>query len=225
MHKKGSVSIAMGLLLLAAALLLTLYNLWDARRADIAAQEAVRELKTLISTPTEPAAEPTEGEDPAPETEPATQQTESETQPAPLSAPAAIPESREMPTLELNGYRYIGYLDVASLELSLPVMEQWDYDRLQISPCRFSGNLYDDDMVLCSHNYAQHFQALKYAPIGTELTFTDAEGRVFRYAVASFETLGPHDVALLVSGEWDLTLFTCNTSGQTRCVIRCDRIQ
>ena len=225
MHKKGSVSIAMGLLLLAAALLLTLYNLWDARRADIAAQEAVRELKTLISTPTEPAAEPTEGEDPAPETEPETQQTEQSTQPAPLSAPAAIPESREMPTLELNGYRYIGYLDVPSLALSLPVMEQWDYDRLQISPCRFSGNLYEDDMVLCSHNYAQHFQALKYAPIGTELTFTDAEGRVFRYAVASFETLGPHDVALLVSGEWDLTLFTCNTSGQTRCVIRCDRIQ
>lgn len=215
----------MGLLLLAAALLLTLYNLWDARRADIVAQETVRELKTLISTPTEPAAEPTEGEDPAPETEPETQQTEQSIQPAPLSAPAALPESREMPTLELNGYRYIGYLDVPSLTLSLPVMEQWDYDRLQISPCRFSGNLYEDDMVLCSHNYAQHFQALKYAPIGTELTFTDAEGRVFRYAVASFETLGPHDVALLVSGEWDLTLFTCNTSGQTRCVIRCDRIE
>lgn len=218
MHKKGSVSIAIGLLLLAAALLLTLYNLWDARRADIAAQEAVRELKTMISTPTEPATEPTEGEE-------ITAGTEPETQPAPLSAPAAIVESREMPTLELNGYRYIGYLDVASLELSLPVMEQWDYDRLQISPCRFSGNLYDDDMVLCSHNYAQHFQALKYAPIGTELTFTDAEGRVFRYALSSFETLGPNDVALLVSGDWDLTLFTCNTSGQTRCVIRFDRIE
>ena len=222
MHKKGSVSIAMGLLLLAAALLLTLYNLWDARRADIAAQEAVRELKTLISAPTEP----TEGEDPAPETEAPTRQTEAPTQQTePETRPAPLPESREMPTLELNGYRYIGFLDVASLELSLPVMEQWDYDRLQISPCRFSGNLYEDNMVLCSHNYAQHFQALKYAPIGTELTFTDAEGTVFRYAVASFETLGPHDVELLVSGDWDLTLFTCNTSGQTRCVIRCDRIE
>ena len=212
----------MGLLLLAAALLLTLYNLWDARRADIAAQEAVRELKTLISAPTEP----TEGEDPAPETEAPTRQTEAPTQQTePETRPAHLPESREMPTLELNGYRYIGYLDVASLELSLPVMEQWDYDRLQISPCRFSGNLYEDDMVLCSHNYAQHFQALKYAPIGTELTFTDAEGRVFRYALSSFETLGPNEVAQLVSGDWDLTLFTCNTSGQTRCVIRCDRIE
>lgn len=214
MRKKGSVSIAMGLLLLAAALLLTVYNLWDARRADIAAQAAVQELKTMISDPTEQTAEPTIGEEPP-----------AETQPAPLSAPAAIPESREMPTLELNGYRYIGFVDVASLELSLPVMEQWDYDRLQISPCRFAGNVYEDNMVLCSHNYAQHFQALKYAPIGTELTFTDAEGTVFRYAVSSFETLGPNDVELLVNGDWDLTLFTCNTSGQTRCAIRCDRIQ
>lgn len=220
MHKKGSLLIAIGLLLLAAALLLTVYNLWDARRADIAAQAAVQELKTMIPAPTTPTETtvPTETEEPTAQTEPGTQ-------PAPLSTPAALPESREMPTMELNGYRYIGFVDVASLALSLPVMEQWDYDRLQISPCRFSGNVYEDNMVLCSHNYAQHFQALKYAPIGTELTFTDAEGTVFRYAVSSFETLGPHDVELLVSGDWDLTLFTCNTSGQTRCVIRCDRIQ
>ena len=48
MGKKGSVFIAIGLLLLAAALLLTLYNLWDARRADIVAQETVRELNRQL---------------------------------------------------------------------------------------------------------------------------------------------------------------------------------
>lgn len=50
MRKKGSILIAIGLLLLAAALLLTLYNIWDAHRADVAAQTAVQALKEMIPT-------------------------------------------------------------------------------------------------------------------------------------------------------------------------------
>ena len=51
------------------------------------------------------------------------------------------------------------------------------------------------------------------------------EGTTFRYAVSSFETIGPNDVEGMITGDWDLTLFTCNTSGQTRCAIRCLRIE
>ena len=137
---------------------------------------------------------------------------------------AEIPQDREMPTKLLNGYQYIGVLDVDSLELSLPVMDRWDYERLKVSPCRFAGNVYQDNLVICAHNYAHHFTPLKYVPIGTEVKFTDMEGNTFRYAVSSFETIGPNDVEGMVNGDWDLTLFTCNTSGQTRCAIRCDRI-
>ena len=28
-----------------------------------------------------------------------------------------------------------------------------------------------------------------------------------------------------VTSEWDLTLFTCNTGGQTRCAVRCSRVR
>lgn len=230
MRKKGSVFIALGLLLLAAALALTLFNIWDAHRADVAAQEAVQELRTLIPLQTgEPAPEACQPDiaQPVPETLPSPEEETEETEKSQEQEEiqAIFPQEREMPTVELNGYRYIGVLEVEALELSLPVMEQWDYDRLKISPCRFAGNVYQDDLVICGHNYANHFASLKYAPIGTEVRFTDAEGTVFRYAVASFDTLGHNDVEKLLGGDWDLTLFTCNTSGQTRCVVRCDRIQ
>lgn len=222
MHKKGSFLIAIGLLLLAAALLLTCYNIWDAHRADVAAQTAVQALKTMIPATEQTTTAPTAPEetDPTehPEPEPI-QRTEGE-----IILPGYLQE-REMPTVELNGYQYIGVLDVDSLELSLPVMDQWDYDRLKISPCRFAGNVYQDNLVICAHNYAHHFTPLKYVPIGTEIKFTDAEGNVFRYAVSSFDTVGPNDVERMIYGDWDLTLFTCNTNGQTRCAIRCDRIQ
>ena len=212
MKKKGSVFIAMGLLLLAAALLLTLYNLWDGHRADVAAQAAVSSLKTMLSdirmepTEPEPSEAPTEVQEQAP-TEAQEQAPAAEEAPEETAAPLpALLREREMPTLELEGYNYIGVLEVPDLELSLPVMEQWDYDRLKISPCRFAGNL-------------------KTVPLGTEIRFTDAEGTVFTYAVASFDTVGPNDVERMIHGDWDLTLFTCNTNGQTRCAIRCDRIQ
>ena len=288
MRKKGSILIAIGLLLLAAALLLTLYNIWDAHRADVAAQTAVQALKEMIPTlrtapeqerqPGSPEAvlpdsrEETEGagediqresegetgmkskrealmkstepsrgnsEREIPESLPEKVPEQSQADPRTESEDGAkeatkrltinhffaeIPQDREMPTKLLNGYQYIGVLDVDSLELSLPVMDRWDYERLKVSPCRFAGNVYQDNLVICAHNYAHHFTPLKYVPIGTEVKFTDMEGNTFRYAVSSFETIGPNDVEGMVNGDWDLTLFTCNTSGQTRCAIRCDRI-
>lgn len=285
MRKKGSILIAIGLLLLAAALLLTLYNIWDAHRADVAAQTAVQALKEMIPTlrtapeqerqPGSPEAvlpdsreeteediqresegetgmkskrealmkstEPSRGnsECEIPESLPEKAPGQSQAEPRTESEDGAkeatkrlrinhffaeIPQDREMPTKLLNGYRYIGVLDVDSLELSLPVMDRWDYERLKVSPCRFAGNVYQDNLVICAHNYAHHFTPLKYVPIGTEVKFTDMEGNTFRYAVSSFETIGPNDVEGMVNGDWDLTLFTCNTSGQTRCAIRCDRI-
>lgn len=221
MHKKGSVLIAAGLSLLAASLMLTCYNVWDAHRADVAAQTAVQSLKIMIPAETVPGiqSEPEETQPQLEETEPREESRET------TVAPGAIDGDREMPTVELDGYQYIGVLDVESVELSLPVMDRWDYDRLKISPCRFAGNVYQDNLVICAHNYAQHFTPLKYVPIGTEVKFTDAEGNVFRYAVSSIDTVGPNDVERMIYGDWDLTLFTCNTNGQTRCAVRCDRIQ
>lgn len=221
MHKKGSVLIAMGLLLLAAALLLTAYNIWDGRRADQAAQSALQSLRAQVPglAPTTTLADITQ---PAPQPEEAQAAAET-TEPTELTEPT-LPGQREMPTVEVNGYRYIGELDVPSLELSLPVMEEWDYDRLKIAPCRFSGNVYEDNLVICAHNYPTHFSPLKYAPIGTQIKFTDAEGTEFYYTITSIDTIGPNDVEGMLSGDWDLTLFTCNTSGQTRCTIRCERI-
>lgn len=221
MHKKGSVLIAMGLLLLAAALLLTAYNIWDGRRAGEAAQSALQSLRAQVPglAPTTTLADITQ---PAPQPEEA--QAAAETaEPTELTEPT-LPGQREMPTVEVNGYRYIGELDVPSLELSLPVMEEWDYDRLKTAPCRFSGNVYEDNLIICAHNYPTHFSPLKYAPIGTQVKFTDAEGTEFYYTVTSIETIGPNDIESMLSGDWDLTLFTCNTGGQTRCTIRCERI-
>lgn len=235
MRKKGAILIAMGLLLLAAALLLTVYNIWDGHRADQAAQQTYQALSALIAPGEETTAQTASqtASQPAPQAPTGEPQPTGEPEPTQEPEPTGEPEPtqpsfyahREMPTLELNGYRYIGTLEVEDMELSLPVMEEWDYDRLRISPCRFAGNVYDDDLVICAHNYPNHFSPLKFAPLGTQVKFTDAQGTEFCYAVTSIDTVGPNDVEAMLHGDWDLTLFTCNTNGQTRCAIRCQRVQ
>lgn len=42
----------------------------------------------------------------------------------------------EMPVVMLDGYEYVGYVEIPALELKLPVMSDWDYNRLTLAPCR-----------------------------------------------------------------------------------------
>ena len=134
-------------------------------------------------------------------------------------------QDREMPTIEIDGYRYIGYLEVPDLEMKLPVMEEWDYERLKIAPCRYSGTVYMDDMVIAGHNYRKHFSPLRSLPNGTNINFIDVEGNVYHYEISAVEILNPYQVDYLtdISENWDLTLFTCTIGGQTRHTIRCLR--
>ena len=198
--KKGTWLMTGGLLLIAAALFLTCFNLWDERRATNSAGEALRELEAVRPEEAE-ATEPGEAE---------------------ISAYLLDP-GREMPAVEVDGGRYIGVLEVPSLGLELPVMETWSYPNLRVAPCRYSGSAYQDDMIVAAHNYKTHFGQLKELRPGDEVRFTDTEGNVFRYAVAELETLGKYDVEEMTSGDWDLTLFTCTYGGQSRVTVRCLR--
>lgn len=135
-------------------------------------------------------------------------------------------EEREMPTITIDGYRYIGYISCPYLGLKLPVMDQWDYTRLDISPCRYHGTVYKNDLVIAGHNYITHFSHLRWLDIGTEIDFTDAEGNLYRYRLGSVEILKPDQVDDLIrdSKNWDMTLFTCTLGGRTRYTLRCVRI-
>lgn len=86
------------------------------------------------------------------------------------------------------------------------------------------------DMVICGHNYRSQFGPLRYAGIGMEVYFTSVNGTVYRFVVENRETLQPYEVSRALenyknssreNARWDLTLFTCNLGGATRCVVRC----
>lgn len=57
--------------------------------------------------------------------------------------------------------------------------------------------------------------------IGDSVNFTDMDGNVHSYRVAALETLAPEDVDGMLSGDWNLTLFTCTLGGKSRVTVRC----
>lgn len=128
---------------------------------------------------------------------------------------------REMPAVEIETNRYIGILEIPQWNLSLPIMEEWSDENAKIAPCRYKGSVYQDDMIIAGHNYQSQFGRLRQLPIGAEIKFTDISGTTVRFFVSSIETVLDTQYHEVVSGEWDLTLFTCTYSGTKRNVVRC----
>ncbi len=130
-------------------------------------------------------------------------------------------ESDEMDAVYVDGNWYVGKITIPVLDRDLPVMQQWSYDGLRISPGRYSGSIKTNNLVICGHNNTSHFGTLKYLKDGDEVYFTDVNGDVYSYAVDYIDTLGPYAVEEMTSGDWDLTLFTCTVGGRTRVTVRC----
>lgn len=124
----------------------------------------------------------------------------------------------------IDGHAYIGYLEIPDLGLTLPVMSDWSYAKLQISPCRFSGSLRGEDLVIMAHNYTSHFGFLKTLTEGSQIIFYDMNGVIWEYEVVALDVLPGDAVEEMIAGEYDLTLFTCATNRSHRITIRCDKV-
>lgn len=196
---------AAGLLLIAAALFLTAYHIWDGRRAEHRAKEVVRQLGELTPGPQiggfDREALKTQADAPTDDPEP----------------------KRALSAVEVDGNEYIGILEIPDLGLTLPVMKEWSDAKLRLAPCRYGGSAYLDDFIIAAHNYPQHFGNLNSLEAGDRILFTDVQGNAFSYVVAWTELLDGGAVEEMDRGDWDLTLFTCTLGGKRRVTVRCER--
>jgi sortase A len=133
--------------------------------------------------------------------------------------------SDEMTVKDIDGYGYIGSLSFPTMKLDLPVMETWDYKRLKIAPCRYSGSAKTDNLVIAAHNYSRHFGSLKSLQKGDKVYFTDMDNKTYTYEVAETETLAPTAIDEMINSAYDLTLFTCTYGGKSRVTVRCTRVE
>lgn len=212
--KRGLLTMFTGLLLIAAALFLTGYNIWEQKQADEAASSVLQTLTASMERTGDPEPAKQPDQNPLPEEEALLEA---------VPPPFVQHPDMQMPQTEIEGNRYIGVLEIPALNLALPIMGDWTYEQLKIAPCRYTGSVYSGDAVICGHNYDRHFGSLKDLSIGEEIRFTDMDGNVFVYSLCAQQSLHKTAVSEMIaqSGDWDLTLFTCTPGGQTRATVRC----
>ncbi len=212
--KKGTLWLGLGVICLGAAFFWGIHNEWEDHRAGVSSDAVYEELSEAIQAASASAVETTETD-----TESVSGEAVETAEETPLYE--LYPEI-SMPIINIDGYDYIGTLEVPSADIKLPVMDTWDYTRLKIAPCCYSGSVYTHDIVIAGHNYSTHFSPLKWMDEGTKVVFTDADGNEFDYRLSYKEVLEPTMVEDMVvgDGDWDMTLFTCTTGGRTRMALR-----
>lgn len=193
----GISCIVLGLVCLLSAAGFVVYNRFEAEAAEESSKFILRDVQSIISENVQEAAEP------------------------------MLPEESpgEMPAVQLDGYNCVGILSIPVLELELPVLDDWDYDKLQKAPCVYYGTCYGTDFVIAAHNYDAHFGRLSQLQAGDLVLFTDTRGVDYCYEVSLLETLPATATEEMITSGFDLSLYTCTPGGQNRVTLRCTRVQ
>lgn len=124
--------------------------------------------------------------------------------------------------VEIDSYGYIGTITIPTIDLKLPIMSEFDYNRLKKSPCLYYGSFKTNDLVICAHGHKRHFGNLNKLVPGDIIIITDMNGTNHYYKVELIEELKDTDIEEMLDNDFDLTLFTCNTSGNSRVTVRCN---
>ncbi|MBQ8926845.1 MAG: sortase [Oscillospiraceae bacterium] len=197
---------AIGTALLLTALFLVLHNTSEDRRSGKQAQELLDVLLEQIP------------EAPAQETLPAGGDLFAE----------YVQEAATEPVIEVDGRQYLGIVTIPSLGIELPVLADWSYPDLKLAPCRYRGSVDGGDLIVAAHNYRSHFGTIGSLSTEDRILFTDAAGYVHTYEVDNIEQIPGTDIERMEFGsgeDWDLTLFTCTLSGQSRVTVRARLVQ
>lgn len=197
-NKKGSLFINIGLLLIICAIALTGYNIYSSDKAAENSSAALSQLNRILPDDTKDI----------------------------LKTPDYIlnPDMK-MPVKTVDGWDYIGVVDIPALGLNLPVIDSYSRQAIKVAPACYGGTAYKDDFIICAHNYKVHFGKISSLKPGDAIAFVDTDGNVFNYEVTEKETLAPSEVDRLNDGDWDLTLISCTVSGQARMTVRCKKLK
>lgn len=207
MRDKGNrFLIRLGLLLIAAALLLAAFNVSREYRSKKAAQQVADQLKAGMkisaeghTTDADIARNPGETEIPD----------------------YLLNPDMDMPALDMEGEKYIGILQIPSLSLELPVLRDGEEEKLDTALGCCGGSCYTGSMVIVGRNYPCFFGRLNRLRTGDEIVFTDIDGNVFLYEVQSAEQPETTVIQKLSGDGWALTLGSYTAVGHGVIAIRC----
>lgn len=193
-RKIGIACIVLGVFCLISSAGCVLYNRMEAESAEVSSQAILQEVQLKIGQSVQETAE------------------NNETTPEGKTPALEVPED------------CIGVLSIPVLELELPVLSDWSYEKFRKAPCRYYGSCEEADFVIAAHNYPSHFGRLVQLQPKDLVLFTDVSGNNHCYEVVLLETLQPEATKEMITSGFDLSLYTCTPGGGSRVTVRCKKI-
>ena len=126
-----------------------------------------------------------------------------------------------MPILEINDIDYVALIEIPSLNLSLPVADVWNSQKLYNSPARFYGSCYDHSLVIGGADNSYQFSFCDKIDNGTVIIVTDMTGTQFSYTVSRVDRSKSAESNWLISRDYDLTLFCRDALSMEYVAVRC----
>ncbi|MBP1736602.1 MAG: hypothetical protein H6Q60_483 [Oscillospiraceae bacterium] len=202
--KRGLISVLFGFAFLLGALGFQLYNSWEDAQAGKAADTLLSQVELQIQDNS--------------------QATSGESDEESIPGGSALSELIDASLTEnVPSYSQdlLGMIEIPSLNLTLPIQQEYSLANLKVSPCRFTNEGTLDRLVICGHNYKTHFGKLSHLTSGDSVVLTTMDGTVYHFTVTEVTDINSNDWDSLETGDWDLSLFTCTLGGQMRVLVRC----
>ncbi len=137
----------------------------------------------------------------------------------------AAPDDRvetSMSVIEVDGEDFAGIIEIPAYGTKLPVYAAWDKTKTFEFPCRYSGSVYEESLIIGGSDNEGQFDFMKLITGGDRIFLSETSGLRYEYTVT--DILKTKDV----SNEWltaqdaDLLLFARNTYSFDYTVVCCD---
>ena len=125
-----------------------------------------------------------------------------------------------MPVLQLEGEDYSGLIQVPAFGVCLPLGSDWDSRTVSRYPCRFSGSVYDNSLIVGGSK--DQFDFCSRIDLGDHVTVTDMTGARFSYEVVRIDRRAHAEATVLQEGNFHLTLFAPDEATGNYIILRCE---
>ena len=119
--------------------------------------------------------------------------------------------------LTIDDKKYIGIIEIPSLNLTFPVLATCEDGNLEKGVCLYYSN---DNYVIGGHNRESQFGPIYNLKIDDKLIFYDVHSNKKEYRLVKTELLLPENTENFTTNEYGLTLFTCYWDNYQRYVLR-----
>lgn len=140
----------------------------------------------------------------------------------------AVPEERStpaMPMFEIDGENLIAILNIPAYQTELPICGIWNKNKITQRPCRYTGSIYDNSLIIGGCDRSGQFDFTKRITNGDLIFLTDMTSMQYTYVVDSIIRTNDVSTENLSASNADLVLFARNTYGFDYTVIHCVRTQ